>query len=62
MLHLSLGQQLQAPQEPQGLGLAVTAWEIHRGNGPQVSQVRNEHDFFSLGSEQMSLWQVFWVP
>lgn len=61
MLHQSIYQQLQAPLKPQGLGSAVPAWKIHRVNGPQVSQLRNEHEDFSLVFGQMSPWWVLWV-
>lgn len=44
-----------------GLGLAVTAWEIHRAHGSQVSQLRNEHEAFLLVSGQTSPWWAFWV-
>lgn len=54
-LHLSLCQQLGAPQKPQGLGSAVPAWEMHRVNRPQVSQreMRMRISFWCLGDESM---------
>lgn len=62
MLCWSLNQQLRALQKPQGLGSAVPAWEIHRANGSQVSQLRDEHeDFIFLVFGQMSPWWVLWV-
>lgn len=61
VLRQSLCGQLQASQKPQGLGLAVTAWEIHRAHGSQVSQLRNEHEAFLLASGQPSPWWAFWV-
>lgn len=44
-----------------GLGLAVTAWEIHGAHGSQVSQLRNEHEAFLLASGQTSPQWAFWV-
>lgn len=48
MPHQNLCQPLQALQQHQGLGSAVTGWKIHRVNGSQVSQLRNEHEDFLL--------------